>query len=317
LYSSTDSLEKRVRVYGKGVSTMRETKADKIFDICNKLLVGFFIIIIAYPLIYIISASISDPSLVNSGKMWLFPKDITFEGFKRVFNSSDIWIGYRNTIFYTLLGTFINLAVTLPCAYALARQELVGRGFIMGLLIFTMFFDGGLIPTYLLVRDLGMINTIWAMVIPGAASVWNIIVTMTFFRVTIPKGLEEAAEVDGASVFRTFFQIVLPLSAPIIAVMGLFYGVGHWNSYFNGLIFLNDRDLFPLQLFLRDILIQQQMTTELMMQGTDIKAIGEQARIASIVKYAVMIVSAAPLLIVYPFLQRFFLKGVMIGSIKE
>jgi putative aldouronate transport system permease protein len=296
---------------------MRETKADKIFDICNKLLVGFFIIIIAYPLIYIISASISDPSLVNSGKMWLFPKDITFEGFKRVFNSSDIWIGYRNTIFYTLLGTFINLAVTLPCAYALARQELVGRGFIMGLLIFTMFFDGGLIPTYLLVRDLGMINTIWAMVIPGAASVWNIIVTMTFFRVTIPKGLEEAAEVDGASVFRTFFQIVLPLSAPIIAVMGLFYGVGHWNSYFNGLIFLNDRDLFPLQLFLRDILIQQQMTTELMMQGTDIKAIGEQARIASIVKYAVMIVSAAPLLIVYPFLQRFFLKGVMIGSIKE
>jgi putative aldouronate transport system permease protein len=296
---------------------MRETKADKIFDICNKLLVGFFILIIAYPLIYIISASISDPSLVNSGKMWLFPKDITFEGFKRVFNSSDIWIGYRNTIFYTLLGTFINLAVTLPCAYALARQELVGRGFIMGLLIFTMFFDGGLIPTYLLVRDLGMINTIWAMVIPGAASVWNIIVTMTFFRVTIPKGLEEAAEVDGASVFRTFFQIVLPLSAPIIAVMGLFYGVGHWNSYFNGLIFLNDRDLFPLQLFLRDILIQQQMTTELMMQGTDIKAIGEQARIASIVKYAVMIVSAAPLLIVYPFLQRFFLKGVMIGSIKE
>ncbi|MFD1735441.1 carbohydrate ABC transporter permease [Bacillus salitolerans] len=296
---------------------MNETKSDKIFDICNKLLVWFFIIIITYPLIYIISASISDPSYVNSGKMWLLPKDITFEGFKRVFQSKDIWIGYRNTIFYTLLGTFINLAVTLPCAYALARQELVGKGFIMGLLIFTMFFDGGLIPTYLLVRDLGMINTIWAMVIPSAASVWNIIVTMTFFKVTIPRGLEEAAEVDGASVFRTFFQIVLPLSAPIIAVMSLFYGVGHWNSYFNGLIFLSDRELFPLQLFLRDILIQQQMTTELMMQGTDIQAIGEQARIASIVKYAVMIVSAAPLLIIYPFLQRFFLKGVMIGSIKE
>jgi putative aldouronate transport system permease protein len=295
----------------------RQTNSDKIFDIGNKVLVWFFIIIIAYPLIYIISASISDPSHVNSGKMWLFPKDITFEGFKRVFNSKEIWIGYRNTIFYTLLGTFINLAVTLPCAYALARQELIGRKVIMALLIFTMFFDGGLIPTYLLVRDLGMINTIWAMVIPGAASVWNIIVTMTFFRVTIPRGLEEAAEVDGASIFRTFFQIVLPLSAPIIAVMSLFYGVGHWNTYFNGLIYLSDKDLFPLQLFLRDILIQQQMTTELMMQGTDVKAIGEQARIASIVKYAVMIVSAAPLLIVYPFLQRFFLKGVMIGSIKE
>ncbi len=294
-----------------------ETRSDKIFDICNKLLVWFFIVIITYPLIYIISASISDPSYVNSGKMWLLPKDITFEGFKRVFQSKDIWIGYRNTIFYTLFGTFINLAVTLPCAYALARTDLVGRGVIMAMLIFTMFFDGGLIPTYLLVRDLGMINTIWAMVIPNAASVWNIIVTMTFFRVTIPRGLEEAAEVDGASIFRTFFQIVLPLSLPIIAVMGLFYGVGHWNSYFNGLIYLSDRNLFPLQLFLRDILIQQQMTAELMMQGSNVEAIGEQARIASMIKYAVMIVSAAPLLIVYPFLQRFFIKGVMIGSIKE
>ena len=214
---------------------IKEAGTDRIFDICNKLLIWFFIIIISYPLLYILSASISDPSYVNSGKMWLFPRDITFEGFKRVFESKDIWIGYRNTIFYTLLGTFINLAVTLPCAYALSRADLVGKGLIMGLFIFTMFFDGGLIPTYLLVRDLGMMNTIWAMVIPSAASVWNIIVTMTFFKVTIPRGLEEAAEVDGASVFRIFFQIVLPLSAPIIAVMGLFYGVGHWNSYFNAL----------------------------------------------------------------------------------
>ncbi|MFD0869610.1 Inner membrane ABC transporter permease protein ycjP [Chlamydia abortus] len=296
---------------------IKEARSDRIFDIANKALVWFFILIITYPLIYILSASISDPSYVNSGRMWLIPKGITFEGFVRVFNSTEIWNGYRNTIFYTLLGTLINLAVTLPCAYALARQELVGRVAIMGLLIFTMFFDGGLIPTYLLVRDLGMINTIWAMVIPGAASVWNIIVTMTFFRVTIPRALEEAAEIDGASVFRTFFQIVLPLSAPIVAVMALFYGVGHWNQYFAGLIFLSDRELFPLQLILRDILIQQEMTAELMIQGANPEAIGEQARIANVIKYAVMIVSAAPLLIVYPFLQRFFIKGVMIGSIKE
>lgn len=296
---------------------IKEARSDRIFDLSNKALVWFFILIITYPLLYILSASISDPSYVNSGKMWLIPRGITFEGFIRVFNSTEIWSGYRNTIFYTLLGTFINLAVTLPCAYALARQELVGRVVIMGLLIFTMFFDGGLIPTYLLVRDLGMINTIWAMVIPGAASVWNIIVTMTFFRVTIPRGLEEAAEIDGASVFRTFFQIVLPLSAPIIAVMALFYGVGHWNQYFGGLIFLSDRELFPLQLILRDILIQQEMTAELMIQGANPEAIGEQARIANVIKYAVMIVSAAPLLLIYPFLQRFFLKGVMIGSIKE
>lgn len=295
---------------------MQQAKSDKYFDIGNKILVWFFIIMISYPLIYILSASISDPSFVNSGKMWLFPKDISFEGFKRVFESKEIWVGYRNTIFYTFLGTFINLAVTLPCAYALSRHDLVGKGVIMGLLIFTMFFDGGLIPTYLLVRDLNMLNTIWAMVIPNAASVWNIIVTMTFFRVTIPRGLEEAAEVDGASVFRIFFQIVLPLSAPIIAVMALFYGVGHWNSYFNALIYLSERDLFPLQLFLRDILIQQEITAELMIQGGNPEAIGEQARIASIIKYAVMIISAAPLLIIYPFLQRFFLKGVMIGSVK-
>lgn len=295
---------------------INQLKSDKIFDICNKILVWFFLIIISYPLIYIVSASISDPTYVNSGEMWLLPKGITFEGFQRVFESSDIWIGYRNTIFYTLFGTFINLAVTLPAAYALSRQELVGKGVIMALLVFTMFFEGGLIPTYLLVRDLGMTNTIWAMVIPNAAAIWNIIVTMTFFRVTIPKGLEEAAEIDGASKFRTFFRIVLPLSAPIIAVMALFYGVSHWNQYFNALIYLSDRELFPLQLFLREILVQQEMTADLMMQSGNAEAISEHSRIANIIKYAVMIVSAAPLLIIYPFLQRFFLKGVMIGSIK-
>lgn len=295
---------------------MKQPKSDKVFDIFNMIIVWFFIIIISYPLLYIVSASISDPTYVNSGEMWLLPKGITFEGFERVFQSSDIWVGYRNTIFYTLLGTFINLAVTLPCAYALSRNDLAGKGVIMALLIFTMFFEGGLIPTYLLVRDLGMTDTIWAMVIPNAAAIWNIIVTMTFFRVTIPKGLEEAAEIDGASQLRTFFQIVLPLSAPIIAVMALFYGVGHWNQYFSALIYLSDRELFPLQLFLREILVQQEMTADLMMQSGNAQALSEHARIADIIKYAVMIVSAAPLLIIYPFLQRFFLKGVMIGSIK-
>nr|WP_212972001.1 carbohydrate ABC transporter permease [Bacillus sp. J14TS2] len=295
---------------------IKQAKTDRIFDICNKILVWFFIIIIMYPLIYIVSASISDPSFVNSGQMWLWPKGITFEGFQRVFQNTDIWIGYRNTIFYTLLGTFINLAVTLPAAYALSRQELIGKKVIMALFVFTMFFEGGLIPTYLLVRDLSMVNTIWALVIPSAAAMWNIIVTMTFFKMTIPKGLEEAAEMDGASQFRTFFQIVLPLSAPIIAVMALFYGVGHWNQYFGAMIYLSDEKLFPLQLFLRKILIQQQMTADMMMQSGSAEALSEHARIADIIKYAVMIVSAAPLLIVYPFLQRFFLKGVLIGSIK-
>lgn len=295
----------------------RAIDPDKIFDVVNKAMIILFVLIVLYPLIYIVSASVSDPYYVNSGQMWLLPKGFTLEGYKRIFQSRELLIGYRNTIMYTLLGTFINLAVTLPAAYALSRSDLVGRNIIMGLFVFTMFFDGGLIPTYMLVRDLGMINTVWSMVLPGAASIWNIIVTMTFFRMNIPKGLEEAAEIDGASHIRIFFQLILPLSAPIIAVMALFYGVGHWNQYFGALIYLQERALWPLQLFLREILIQQKMMTELMQQRGVVEALQEHARIADIIKYAVMIISSAPLLIIYPFLQRFFVKGIMIGSIKE
>lgn len=295
----------------------RSTDPDKVFGVINKVMIVLFVLIVLYPLIYIVSASVSDPYYVNSGQMWLFPKGFTLEGYRRIFQSKELLIGYRNTIVYTLLGTFINLAVTLPAAYALSRTDLAGRNIIMGLFVFTMFFDGGLIPVYMLVRDLGMINTIWSMVLPAAASTWNIIVTMTFFRMNIPQSLEEAAEIDGASHIRIFFQLILPLSAPIIAVMALFYGVGHWNQYFGALIYLQDRALWPLQLFLREILIQQKMMTELMQQRGVVEALQEHARIADIIKYAVMIVSSAPLLIVYPFLQRFFVKGIMIGSIKE
>lgn len=296
--------------------SIKESRSDRWFDFFNKALVWFFILIISYPLLYILSASISDPQYVNSGQMWLYPKGITFEGFQRVFQSSEIWLGYRNTIFYTLLGTGINLALTLTGAYALSRHELVGKKTIMALLVFTMFFEGGLIPTYLLVRNLGMVDTIWAMLLPNAVAMWNIIVTMTFFKSTIPRELEEAAEMDGASQFRTFLQIVLPISAPIIAVMALFYGVSHWNQYFSALVYLQDRELYPLQLFLREILVQQKISTELLQNSGSAEAISRHARIADIIKYAVMIVSAAPLLIVYPFLQRFFLKGVLIGSLK-
>lgn len=291
-------------------------KSDITFEIIHKIIIWFFLIIITYPLIYIISASISDPTYVNSGEMWLLPKGITFEGFKRVFQNSDIWLGYRNTIFYTSLGILVNLAVTLPCAYVLSKDKLVGRSFIVGMLILTMFFDGGLIPTYLLVRDLGMINTFWAMVIPSAASVWNIIVTMTFFKATIPKELEESAEIDGASTFRIFLQIVLPLSGPIIAVMALFYGVTHWNQYFSAMIYLTDRELYPLQLFLREILVEQQMTAQMIEEGLDPEAIALQTKVASLIRYSVMIISSAPLIIVYPFVQKYFLKGVLIGSLK-
>lgn len=295
---------------------IRESRADRVFVVVNRIFLAVILLLVLYPLVYIVSASISDPVAVNSGRMWLYPVGVTFEGFSRVFQNPEIWLGYRNTAFYTVFGTLINLAVTLPAAYALSRRDLVGRNVLMGLYLFTMFFNGGLIPTYLLVRDLGMVNTVWAMLLPNAASVWLIIVARTFFQATIPGELREAADMDGCSNFRFFWSIVLPLSKSIIAVLALFYAVGHWNQYFNALIYLSDRNLFPLQLFLREILVQQQMDASMMMSGGSMEALAQQARIADIVKYAVMIVSALPLLIAYPFVQRFFVKGVMIGSVK-
>jgi len=295
---------------------VKESLSDRIFDAVNKLVLAAAMLLVLYPLIYIISASMSDPAYVNSGQMWGWPRGLTFEGYERVFRNMDIWIGYRNTVLYTLLGTFINLLCTLPCAYALARRDLFGRNFIMGIFVFTMFFGGGLIPFYLLIKDLHMLGTVWALVLPGAVSVWNVIITRTFFQSTIPRELEEAAEIDGCSTTKLFALIILPLSAPIIAVMSLFYGIGHWNGYFNAMIFLSDRGQFPLQLILREILIVQQMNDSLMVGGATAEAQAAQARIAEIVKYAVIIVSTLPVIAMYPFLQRYFVKGVMLGSIK-
>lgn len=295
----------------------RESFGDKIFIVFNTIFVIFLILIVAYPLVYIMSASLSDPTLVNSGKVWLFPKEITFEGYLRVFQNKDIWIGYRNTIFYTITGVLVHLFILLPSAYALSRRNIPYKKAIMWFFLFTMFFNGGLIPTYLLVKGLGMVNTVWAMIIPNALGVWSIIVARAFFQQNIPHTLVEAAEIDGGTDFYIFWKIVLPLSKPIIAVMALFHGVGLWNQYFNALIYLSNTDLYPLQLVLREILILNEMSMDMMMSGQNLESFAEQARIADIIKYAVMIVSALPLLIVYPFLQKYFVKGVLVGSIKE
>lgn len=291
------------------------TKTDRWFLTMNGIFLCFLLAVTLYPLLYVVSASISDPVHVNSGRMWLWPIGLTFEGYERVLDNREIWMGYRNTIFYTVLGTLFNLAVTLPCAYALGRREMSGRHLMMAFILFTMFFNGGLIPTYLLVRNLGLLNSVWVMVLPAAASVWNLIVTRTFFQSSIPKELEEAAEIDGCSYLRLFISVVLPISKPIIAVMALFYGVGHWNQYFSALIYLSNRDLYPLQLILREILVMNEMSA-MMSYSDDFEALAEQARIADMIKYAVMIVSALPLLIVYPFIQKFFVQGVLIGSLK-
>ncbi|MFS0612680.1 carbohydrate ABC transporter permease [Lederbergia ruris] len=291
--------------------------SDKTFDLVNKIFVLIVTIIIIYPLVFAISASISDPSAVSTGKMWLWPVDITFKGFKVIFENDAIWLGYRNTILYTVLGTLLHLMILLPCAYALSRKEVMGKKLILWFVLFTMLFNGGLIPTYLVVKSLGMVDTIWAIVVPGVVGAWSILVARTFFEQNVPDQLVEASRMDGASDLYTFFKIVLPLSAPIIAVMALFHGVSLWNQYFTALIYLTDTNLFPLQLILREILIIHEIDTAAGGGAALGDSLVEQVKTAALVKYAVIIVAALPLLIVYPFLQRYFVQGVLIGSIKE
>ncbi|CAM3478170.1 MULTISPECIES: carbohydrate ABC transporter permease [Saccharibacillus] len=299
------------------ISSIKETKQDKIFLAFVYLLLTAALIVVAYPLIYILSASISNPTIVAAGEMWLLPKDITFEGYRRVFQDPSIWNGYLNTIIYTVVGTLVNLLVTLPAAYALSRRDFVGRNLFMILFIVTMFFGGGLVPTYLVVRNLGLVDSMWALILPGATSVWNLIVCRTFFQSSIPRELQEAAEIDGCSNFRLYFRIVLPLSTALIAVMALFFGVGHWNNYFSAMIYLNQQEKYPLQLVLRQILVLQQMSAQAgTIDATMATSLNNKAEVAALVKYAVIIVATLPIIAVYPFLQRYFVQGVMIGSVK-
>ena len=295
--------------------SVSQTRGDKVFGVINAIFIVFITIITLYPLIYVCSASISSPASVTSGRMWLWPTDITLEGYKRILKNTEIWTGYANTILYTVINVVISLAVTLPAAYALTVKALPGRKFIVFVFSVTMFFSGGMIPLYVVCRNLGLVNTLWAVILPSATSMWYIILTRTFFQSTIPHELEEASEIDGCSVFATFLRIVLPLSAPIIAVMALYFGVGRWNSYFGEMIFLRDRTKFPLQLFLREILIIAKFS-EQNTNNADAITMAEQIRISSIIKYATMIVATLPVIAAYPFIQRYFVKGVMIGSIK-
>jgi putative aldouronate transport system permease protein len=289
------------------------SRADKLFDFFNVAALSVLLLAVLYPLYFVVISSISDPDLVNTGKITLLPQGVTFEGYSRIFADSNIWRGYRNSLMYTALGTAINVTLTVTAGYALSRSDLVGRGGFMFLIVFTMFFSGGLIPTYLLIKNLGMLNTVWAMIIPNAVSAYNVIIVRTFFQSTIPVELLEAAKIDGSSNTRFFLRIVLPLSMPIIAVMILFSAVGHWNSYFQALIYLKNDNLQPLQIVLRNILITNEMS-EQMTDGIVNQA--EIVRIAATMKYGIVIVASLPVLILYPFLQKYFVKGVMIGSLK-
>ncbi|MCA0755198.1 carbohydrate ABC transporter permease [Paenibacillus sp. N4] len=269
---------------------------------------------VAYPLYFIVIASISDSTMVSTGKVLLFPKGTSFFGYNEIFRDERIWTGYRNTLFYTFAGTFINLLFTLPAAYVLSRKEFKARRFIMFAFVFTMFFNGGLIPTYLLMKDLHLTNTFWVFIVPFSVNVFYLIIARTFFEASLPPELYEAAAMDGCSHFVYFLKVALPLSKALISVVGLYYLVGHWNDFFTALIYIRDNDLKPLQIILRDILLSNQVFAG--GAGTGGASGGYAQKYADQIKYGVIIVSTLPILVLYPFLQKYFEKGVMIGSVK-
>ncbi|MGI6652910.1 MAG: carbohydrate ABC transporter permease [Christensenellales bacterium] len=300
------------------MAKIKQTRADRIFDAVVLILMTLLMLIVLYPLIFIVSASVSNPDNVNQGKVWLLPVGFTLEGYYRVFQDAEILIGYRNTFFYTIVGTMLNLALTLTAAFSLSKRDLAGRNVFMFLIAFTMYFSGGMIPSYLLVKSLGLLNTWWVLIITSGISTYNLIISRTFFQNGVPQDIEEAAFIDGCSPVRVFISVVLPLSKALIGVMALYYGVSHWNSYFSALIYVTDRTKIPLQLVLREILIEQQMKATMMQAGdfVDELLLDAQVRLAALVRFSVIIVSSLPVLIVYPFLQKYFNQGVMIGSLK-
>jgi multiple sugar transport system permease protein/putative aldouronate transport system permease protein len=296
---------------------MKETRQDKIFSVINRIFLGICILIIVYPLIYIISSSFSDPNAVLAGRVILWPVDFSLAGYKAVFQYNRIWTGYANSIYYAGLGTLINVILTIMAAYPLSRKDFNGRNILMFLFTFTMLFNGGLIPTYLVMQKLNLINTRWAMILPTAIAVWNVIITRTYFQTSIPNELLEASKIDGCNDIKFLLKIVIPLSGPIIAVITLFYAVYHWNSFFSALMYLRDYKLYPLQMVLRDILIQNEVDTLAGAVGSiDMEQQAKLEGISELLKYSLIIVASLPLLIAYPFVQKYFVKGVMIGAIK-
>lgn len=290
----------------------KKSIGERLFDGFNIVLLAAGSFLFLYPLWFVIVSSVSDAASIASGAVSLWPRGFNLEAYERVFSDSRVWLTYRNTIFYVLAGTLINLVLTTLGAYPLSRRDLFGRNAIMLFIVFTMFFSGGLIPMYLNVRDLGLFDTRWALLLPGAISAYNLIVMRTFFQSTIPDGLIESAKIEGASEYRILWSIVLPLSMPVVAVMTLFYAVYHWNSWFDAMIYLQDRSLHPLQLLLREILVSSQTNDMLGGVGS-----GDVVGVSETIKYATTVIATLPILVIYPFLQKYFAKGVMLGGVKE
>lgn len=290
-----------------------KSTADKWFDALNILVLSGFALLILYPLYFVVIASVSEPDQIYAGNVWLWPQGFTLEGYRRILSDPQIWSGYGNSILYAAASALISVSLTIGAAYPLSRKDFYGRDTFMLFFVFTMFFSGGLIPTYLLVKNLGMVNTIWSVILPSAVDAFGIIIARTFFQSTIPDELREAAFMDGCRNTRFLWSVVIPLSKPIIAVLVLFAVVRQWNGFFDALIYLENEKLYPLQLVLRNILIQSQPIGDMV---SDIDSLLAKQRVSELIKYGVILIAAAPLLILYPFLQRYFVKGVLIGSVK-
>ncbi|MDF2668885.1 MAG: carbohydrate transporter rane protein 2, family [Paenibacillus sp.] len=292
---------------------IRETGSDKLFNVINYTFAIGLLIVVMYPLIFVVSASFSSPQALISGKVWLFPVDFSLAGYKAVFEYREVWVGFANSVFYMVVGTILNIILTIAAAYPLSRKDFLGGRAIALIFAFTLIFSGGLIPTYLLVRNLGLMDSRLALLIPSSINVFNVIVMMSFFRSSIPDELLDSAKMDGCSNFRFLLRIVIPLSGAVIAVITLFYAVDHWNSYFEALLYLSDKNKYPLQLFLRNILV---LNTVFDFAKEDVRGDSSRMYLSELMKYSLIIISTLPLLIIYPFVQKHFVKGVMIGSLK-
>ncbi|MGI6214501.1 MAG: carbohydrate ABC transporter permease [Christensenellales bacterium] len=295
----------------KAQSHKLRSRGDVVFDVINYTLLIVLCLLIFYPLYYVIIASVTDPKIVNTGKLLFYPEQIYLEGYSKAFEYPSLIFGYKNTIKYTLVSVIVSLATTIPAAYALSRKDLPGRRAIMFLFSFTMFFSGGLIPLFLTIKKLGIYNSTWALVLPAAVSVYNLIVCRSFFESTIPVELLEAAKIDGCSDLNFFFKMAIPLSSTIIAVMALFYATAMWNTFFNALMFLQDDNKMPLQVVLRNLVLSNQLSA-----GSSGAEMAERRKVIDQLKYVIITVAALPLIAIYPFVQKFFVAGVTIGAVK-
>ena len=299
---------------------MGKLKSDKTFTVVNYTLLAILTLIILYPLYFTVIASISEPYEVVSGNVVLWPKGFTLESYAQIFHNEEIWTGFRNSTLYTVFGTMMSLILTIPAAYALSKKNLWGRGIITTYFVIIMYFSGGLLPTYLVVRDLGLLNQPYTLVIIGSFSVYNMVVARTYYQSSIPESLYEAAEIDGCSGFGQFFPIAIPLSKPIIPVIALYYAVGRWNDFYNSLVYITNSDYYSLQQILRNILLESQNALSAIngdtMSSEEMAYFMRRAYLAEAMKYAIIFVSSLPMLLIYPLVQKHFVKGVMVGSVK-